>query len=385
MLDRKFDTALRHDRLETGSSRYSATVDEALKEIAAGIEANPLGRLMYGQRELFHSNLIGWFFDQLPEAADATFRPLVGPGADLGRFVERERGHMDLVFHWPDRAPLVIENKVFSLPQRDQLEEYHAASAKWPHAPALVLLSVSAPDFDLGEWRYLSYAEFATRIREALPDDSSYEVETMRRYATLVADLHELVSAVDVQSDSERVWLQDSLLSAISSSQMRAALRKARAQRVARVINGFLPGLEQPAAGGMSNATPLVESFEYVYTRGMHLHLGWQLQGNQFRRAAVYHDQSISGRSQESRRLREDVSREHPEFYTFPASLPQTLGGRKEFNHFAPSFVYKYVKAPAVTIAELKTAAAEVHSEINQFRVEGATEERSDETVRKAP
>ena len=166
---------------------------------------------------------------------------------------------------------------------------------------------------------------------------------------------------------------------------MRAALRKARAQRVARVINDLLPDLEQPAAGGMSNATPLVESFEYVYTRGMHLHLGWQLQGDQFRRAAVYHDQSISGRSQDSRRRREDVSREHPEFYSFPAQLPQAVGGRKEFNHFAPSFVYKYVKAPGLTIADLKAAAADVHAEIQRFRVEGATETTPDDAVRKAP
>ncbi|APZ34279.1 hypothetical protein BOH66_08510 [Microbacterium aurum] len=360
-------------------------MSEDFKATAARIEANPLGRLMYGQRELFHSNLIGWYFDQLPEAADATFRPLAAPGEDSRRFVERERGHMDLVFHWSDLAPLVIENKVFSLPHREQLEEYEAAASKWPHPPALVLLSVSEPNFDLGEWRYLSYAEFADRIRDALPASASYEVETMRRYAALVSDLHQLVSAVDVQSDEERVWLPDSLLSAISSSQMRAALRKARAQRVARVLNDILPGLEQPAAGGMSNATPLVESFEYVFTRGMHLHLGWQLQGDQFRRAAVYHDQSISGRSQESRRLREDVSREHPEFYSFPAQLPRALAGRKEFNHFAPSFVYKYVKTPGLTIAELKAAAAEVHAEIERFRAEGVTEARPDDAVRKAP
>ena len=182
---------------------------EDFKGVARRIEANPLGRLMYGQRELFHSNLIGWFFDQLPEAADATFRPLSSSGADSRRFVERERGHKDLVFHWPDRAPLVVENKVFSLPRRDQLDEYQAATSKWPHAPALVLLSVSAPDFDLGEWLYLSYADLAARILDTLPADSSYEVETMRRYAALVADLHLLVSAVDVQSDDEPVWLQE--------------------------------------------------------------------------------------------------------------------------------------------------------------------------------
>ncbi len=360
-------------------------MSEDVTEVALRIEANPLGRLMYGQRELFHSNLIAWFFDQLPDAADATLRPLTGAGADTRRFVERERGHLDLVFHWPDRAPLVIENKVFSLPRRDQLEEYRAAASTWPHAPALVLLSVSAPAFDPGEWRYLSYADLAARILDALPAGSGYEVETMRRYAWLVADLHRLVSVVDVRSDEERVWLPDSLLSAISSSQMRAALHKARAQRVAGALNDALPGLEQPAAGGMSNATPLVESFEYVYTRGMHLHLGWQLQGSQFRRAAVYHDQTISGRSQESRRLREDVSRQHPEFYSFPAPLPQHRAGRKEFNHFAPSFVYTYVKTPDLTISELRAAATAVHAEIQQLRAEGMATDRPADAVRAAP
>lgn len=70
---------------------------EGFQEAASRIEANPLGRIMYGQRELFHSNLLGWFFDQLPDAADAVFRPLTRPGADSSRRVEREREHLDLV------------------------------------------------------------------------------------------------------------------------------------------------------------------------------------------------------------------------------------------------------------------------------------------------
>lgn len=360
-------------------------MNEAFEDIARRIEANPLGRLMYGQRELFHSNLIGWFFEQLPAAADATFRPFALPGEDSGRWVDRERGHLDMVFHWPDRAPLVIENKVFSLPRREQLEEYGRAVAGWPHRPALVLLSVSVPTFEPGDWRYLSYADFAGRILEALPSDASYEIETMRRYAALVADLHHLVSAVEVRSDTEAVWLPERLLAAVSSSQMRAALRKARAQRVAHLLNEYIPGLEQPAAGGMSNATPLVEAFEYVHARGRDLHLGWQLQGDQFRRAVVYHDQAISGRSEESRRLREAVSRNHPEFYSFPAPLPQALGGRKEFNHFAPSFVYKYVKTPSLTIADLKRAAAAVHEEVEQLRSAVPEAVRPSEAIRRVP
>ena len=103
----------------------------------------------------------------------------------------------------------------------------------------------------------------------------------------------------------------------------------------------------------------------------LHVHLGWQLQGGQFRRAAVYHDESIRGHSQESRRQREDTSRTHPEFFSIPTVLPQTPGGRKEYNHFAPDFVYQYVKTPGLTIAQLKEAAAAVHAEIVQLGAEG--------------
>ncbi len=335
---------------------------------AQRIEANPLGRLMYGQRELFHSNLIAWFFDMLPDAADAVFKPMSRPGSCPGRRVDRESSNLDLVMHWPDRAPLVIENKVFSLPDLAQLNKYQEATAGWEPSPALVLLSISEPDFGLGDWSFLSYAELSQRILTALPADADYEVETMRRYAGLADDLHLLVSAVDVKSDQERVWLPESLLDAISSSQMRAALRKARAQRVARIINGHVPGLETPAKGDMSNATPLVEALEYARTGGMDVHLGWQLQGAQFRRAVVYHDDAVKGGSKARREKREGLSREHPEFFEFSQALPQTPDGRKEFNHFAPSFVYRYVKVPELTVGELKAIAVEVHGEVEALR-----------------
>ncbi len=338
---------------------------------AARIESNPLGRLMYGQRELFHSNLLGWFFDLLPTLADEVFLPLSKPGVGSARRVERERQNMDVVMHWPGHKPLVIENKVFSIPGAQQLETYALAAAAWQEDPALVVLSVSRPDFELNDWTYVSYSEFAARLEQALPEGGPYEVETMRRYAALVRDLHDLVSAVDVQSSDEQVWLSDELLSAISSSQMRAALHKARAHRVARALNTAVE-LGDPAKGGMSNSTPLVESFEYVRSSGLHLHLGWQLQGSQLRRAVVHHDQSIAGHSAESRRAREDASREHPEFFTFPHPAPQQRSGRKEFNHFAPNFVYQYVKAESLTIAELTEIARAVHVEIQALADPGS-------------
>lgn len=337
-----------------------------LAAAATRIERNPLGRLMHGQRELFHSNLLAWFFDVLPDAADRVFRPLTHPGVGGARRVERERQHMDLVVHWPGSAPLVIENKVFSIPGRDQLSGYERAASAWGERPAFVLLSVSTPEFDLGDWTHLSYANLARLLDDAVPKGSSYDIQTMRHYAQLAGDLHDLIAAVDVASPDERVWLTGDALAPISSSQLRAALHKARANRVARAVKD-LTGLGDTVKSGLTNSIPLVEWFRYAEVAERRLHVGWQLQGAQLRRAVIHHDTAISGHSAASRAAREDVSREHPSLFTFPLPAPQSRAGRKEFNHFAPDFVYQYVKAPDLTVAELARFAVAVAEEVGSL------------------
>jgi len=360
-------------------------MDDDFRAAAERIEKNPLGRLMYGNRELFHSNLIAWFFDSLPIQADAVFRPLTVRGDGRPRKVHREAENLDLVFDWPDLAPLVVENKVFSLPDEGQLRRYSEISASWKSNAQLVLLSVSPPEFMAPGWRYWSYADLADRIEAALPSADSYELETMRRYAQLARDLDALLKLVSVRSMDEPVWMSERQLESISSSQMRGSLIKARGRRVAEIITREVPSLEQAAGSGFTRNTPLVEALEYVFAYGMHMHAGWQLQGQQFRRVIVFHDETIQGRDLHSRNAREDVARSHPELFTFPPALHQR-SGRKEFNHFAPGFVYQWAKAPDLTIAELIASARTVHGEIDALRdASGLAPERPKYAVRVAP
>ncbi|GAB25350.1 hypothetical protein GOPIP_079_00390 [Gordonia polyisoprenivorans NBRC 16320 = JCM 10675] len=45
----------------------SADKVSQLAEVAREIRADPLARIMYGSRELFHSNLLAWLCDEFPE------------------------------------------------------------------------------------------------------------------------------------------------------------------------------------------------------------------------------------------------------------------------------------------------------------------------------
>lgn len=105
-----------------------------VRDIACELNAELLAGIMYGQRELFHSNLLAWIFDGLPDVADAIFWDFTDSdpqNESAVRSVEREKEDLDLVMRWPSAAPLVIENKKFSLPERQQLDEYRGKTSRW--------------------------------------------------------------------------------------------------------------------------------------------------------------------------------------------------------------------------------------------------------------
>ena len=166
----------------------------------------PLTHLMLGHRELFHSNLLAWFFECLPAEADTVFLPLTSRNGavDTPRRVLREQGNLDLQFEWPGRDSLIIENKVFSLPDEGQLARY-AEGLKAGSTPSLWLLSSANPGWPgnqkaLGNrvWKWLSYARLAEGIHAAVQGrGSEYPIETMRHYAVVAALLSDLAKSVD--------------------------------------------------------------------------------------------------------------------------------------------------------------------------------------------
>ena len=194
------------------------------------------------------------------------------------RRFERERENLDLVLHWPDAAPLVIENKLFSLPERAQLDEYRAKTGRWKGEPAHhILLSMSPPHEPVEGWTYLSYQELAERIDLALFDneDSSYEVETVRRYSRVVRLLSALLDTTVVHSMEESAWLDSSQFAEIDSTQTRTALRKLRARRGQAVLAGEVPAVGWTEAA-ISHGQPLVGWRRRVRVGGVEIQAGWQ-------------------------------------------------------------------------------------------------------------
>jgi len=85
----------------------------ALAALARGMEANPVFAMSLGSKELFHSDLLGWFIRHHRPVAEA-----LGLRGEVT--VLREKDHTDLPIRHGRQQVRVIENKVLALPDPSQ-------------------------------------------------------------------------------------------------------------------------------------------------------------------------------------------------------------------------------------------------------------------------
>jgi PD-(D/E)XK nuclease superfamily len=354
-----------------------------LVELVRRLNDEPLTHLMLGHRELFHTNLLAWFFRCIPEAADKVFAPLTedcGVQTDATRGVQREKNNLDLLFRWPGRRPLVIENKVFSLPDEEQLEKYAVKAKAGGESPTFWLLSLTDPSWRDGrkalcssEWRWIGYKELAERIRSSLaPDDRSYATETMRHYADVVDLLCDLVASVVVTDSNETVSLPSDVQKALRDDRLTSSMGKLRAMTVAQRVRQALNAAgiaETVVESGLSHSLPRIEGFCAI-GRAQDAQAGWQLQGGWFQLGIK--TPHLGGVSKQERQNRYDFANANKDLFDFrcldeilgtggSATLPlprpdNPLG----FNRYDPDFVYRYKKTPGLTVAQLEAAAVAV-------------------------
>lgn len=357
--------------------------EESIMDSSAVLQTEALGRIMFGNSELFHSNLIAWIFETFPEQADDVFGAFVTRGDSTGsdvRSVERERENLDLVMHWPDRGSLVIENKVFAVPTTEQLDRYAAKMAKWKLSiGGAMLLSPTRHQFlDHGyvtgeytkdgrriEWRHLSFETLAESLELAFDGlTPTYEVETVLRYCTVLRGLASMMAQATVRDTREDAFLVPESLSKSLPKQAVTGLVKARAAHSAAVIRHELALMAIFADGvdsGMSHSLPRLSWFAEVILGDVKFHAGWQYQGGTLSLALIL--DHLEGKGSAAKLRRAEFARLLPEFFSFDhvddilgtAGIGVSTSTKKEgpFGHFDPNFIYRYKKAESLTVQQL--------------------------------
>jgi hypothetical protein len=335
-----------------------------LRELCSRLEDNEILHLSLGSKELFHSNLLGWFAERFPDAAVSALKPWLRPEPDRPvHRVRREHLSLDLIIELPGYAPLVIENKVFSLPDEAQLDRYaekKVKQAKLDH-PVLVLLSLPDPGWTAGTykaWTWVPWPELAIRIAATVDGAGlpPFVADLVTRWTRLVADLRSTVELTSPQHLDEPVLLNKDEVAVLQTARIADGVQKLRSHHVRRLLSRHLLDLQLPVdevESGFANKGPLLTCFLALPDGSR---IGWQLQFDQWRRFLIVPGH-LHGRGEKKKQLRVDFAgSDHAHWWSFDdeqALGPFLPAPNSDFKHYAPDFVYDYVRVPGLTIRQM--------------------------------
>ncbi len=313
-----------------------------------------------GSKELFHSNLLGWYVEHDPKLGAALVEAWTGQSS-VGPFtVRRELTNLDLVIYDPSgQACLVIENKTFSLPDDDQLARYGERLSNLG-SPTAVLLSVTPPAWptnsvELGGhlWRHRSYRELRTILDDAAPEGLGPTAEVMLRgWRELLGRLEDLISIVATPAPDEPWLLSDPAREQLLSVRLDGPVQRTRAQHLAARVAAVVGGEQGVKFGaGLTNGAGLVQGFREISGSRR---IGWQLQHTTWRLAIIYdEDSGLHGKGRHEERAADAQILPWFDFDAYPLlcgrpSLPAT-----GFNRYDPNFVYRYVDVQDLTVDQI--------------------------------
>lgn len=165
-----FDT---HRRDEQGK-REKLSFDKAIEFLKSSL----IYDMSLGSKELFHSNVWGFLMKNDHDFIQV-FYPSFLPSNYYDEKIEvsREWHHRDVAIWLPKKdgtkSFIVIENKIKSMPNYGQLEEYTEPYSDWAFERGVLTgideecaLDFSSREKLKGRWDYLSYKTIAARIRD---------------------------------------------------------------------------------------------------------------------------------------------------------------------------------------------------------------------------
>ena len=145
-----------------------------IEEQVERLNRSPLFAISLSGKELSHSNFWAWLLEQEVEGKHPFIEVFIPDFYQKGCTfvsVEREKNHVDLTITYKNKANeikvLIIENKIKSIPTKEQLMRYEEELGKQGIAITGILtgLYASLDIQELGKWSFLSYQEIAKRIQ----------------------------------------------------------------------------------------------------------------------------------------------------------------------------------------------------------------------------
>lgn len=164
---------------------FSAVMDDIVKKL----KSNPLYWASLGSRELFHSNFLGWLFEQYPSSAKAILN------VDIEKFeVLREEHNIDLLLK-SSNCLIAIENKFKDVPSAEQLDRYTALLNKHydPQTTKMILLTLMPPSDIIEDWKTILYISLIGSLEKWIENPGE---KLSHKHKIYILDYIQLISGI---------------------------------------------------------------------------------------------------------------------------------------------------------------------------------------------
>lgn len=342
------------------------------KESVLSLKQSPTFAMSLGAKELFHSNIWAWLINQ-----DALFaKVFLGEEVDCS-FIQlpakREKNHTDIMITTKDNNVFVVENKLKSMPNEEQLLRYQEEN----NIKKGVLTALEEPCFLKGnknlKWEFLSYSEIAKRLKQCLQKTTKPQIikhkELFENYCNDILSIGELLNVKMQESknvfdfsceDLEDVNLCDVYRKLKSSDFFERHYKEIL--KHTKVPQNFELKCEQSFAPKSKKSIldfmfclrkqPDKKQDDWV--------IGVQIEEEAFRLCVVWDEEKyLKEQKIEAKKFKEQVFKEFAEIGWFEkdASKTKTFKLRKtnmrvEFNSYGANFVYQHFIIPKDTTYE---------------------------------
>lgn len=347
------------------------------------LKESPLFNLSLGSKELFHSNFLHWLANRYPQETGELFSAYLKDNSGDTSIKEayREKGNVDLYLIFNNGQHLIIENKVKSIPNIQQLDQYvrEQLADKDADSKNFLLLSLTRPKFVTGktsktEWHFLDYGDLSKMILGlSAKIKDQYDQSIIKDYVKFISALQVVEAATVIDFTNNKFDFNDDSI-AVQMGNIRLAdlylkkkylliaeeLTRALKRRFQNAV--FLTDWEKDRQlakegsiyinSGMTRAQGLVEVFYVVKQKK--LAMGVQIQGNDYRKFVLGKNSEAEAKKLKAEGLWFDFSRIGKKLPEYP-----TRAG-KEFRSYNGEFFYRSVTIPkTLTVGKIVKSVIE--------------------------
>jgi len=171
------------------------------------LKNSPLFNLSLSSKELFHSNFLAWICESYPiKFGEILNRHLnISNASKKGIInVRREQKNIDLTLEF-EYCRMIIENKVKSIPDKNQLIDYKKNNRV---NDIFVLLTLIPPDFDVEKsgWKVMTYLDLGImllELKDSLNPDDIYCSNLLEDYIHFIKNLTRIIDYLNINSENE--------------------------------------------------------------------------------------------------------------------------------------------------------------------------------------